>query len=137
MSSKGFFPPREGSRSLTDRLEDGLLPLINVVFLLLMFFLIAGIILRDEAPSLPDSSITKGNERPELDLVAESSGELRFHGQPLSREELGSALPDYDPARKLRLAADAELSMQQLETLFSDLARAGHPRVVLLTRRKE
>jgi len=133
MSSNGFFPEPEDAGSLTQRLEEGLLPLINVVFLLLMFFLIAGIILRDEVPPLPESEATSEEDRPELDLVAKSGGELRFHGQLVARDELGKKLPDYDPEERLRLGADRDLSMKELESLFERLADAGHPQVVLLT----
>lgn len=137
MIQRSFIPEPGESGALTDRLEQGLLPLINVVFLLLMFFLIAGIILRDEMPPLPDSADTGENERPELDLVAESGGELRFHGQPVPRGQLAARLPDYDPEQRLRVGADQELSMAELESLFQQLAQAGHPQVVLLTEKTE
>ena len=35
-------PPVTSGKSLMERLEDALLPLINLVFLLLMFFIVAG-----------------------------------------------------------------------------------------------
>lgn len=128
-----FFPEQDSGPSLTERLEEGLLPLINVVFLLLMFFLIAGIILRDEVPALPGSQADANDQRPEVDLVAESDGDLRFRGEPVTREELEGALPEYDPEQHLRLGVEQDLSMGDLEALFDELAELGHPRVILLT----
>ena len=133
MMQTPFFPEQESGSSLTERLEEGLLPLINVVFLLLMFFLIAGIILRDEIPPLPDSQAETSDQRPNVDLVVEGDGSLRFHGEAVEATTLGSALPDYNPEQRLRLGVERDLSMGELEALFDKLAKAGHPEVILLT----
>ncbi|TDT44181.1 outer membrane transport energization protein ExbD [Halospina denitrificans] len=133
MMPNPFFPEQDTGGSLTERLEEGLLPLINVVFLLLMFFLIAGIILRDEIPPLPGSQAETSDQRPNIDLVVESDGSLRFHGEAIARTKLATALPDYNPEQRLRLGVERDLSMGELEALFDRLADAGHPEVILLT----
>ena len=133
MMPNAFFSEQNTGGSLTERLEEGLLPLINVVFLLLMFFLIAGIILRDEIPPLPGSQAETKDQRPNVDLVVEGDGSLRFQGKAVARNSLGATLPEYDPDQRLRLGVEKELPMGELEALFDRLADAGHPQVILLT----
>ena len=119
-------------KSLLDRVEDALLPLINVVFLLLMFFLIAGIILQDELPPLPDGDVREDGDRPRLDLVIDARGTLRFEGRSLEASELADVLPEYDEASRLRVGAHESLAMSDLESAFQTLSEAGHPEVILL-----
>ena len=133
MMPNPFFPEQDTGGSLTERLEEGLLPLINVVFLLLMFFLIAGIILRDEIPPLPGSQAETSDQRPNVDLVVEKDGGLRFHGETVTNSQLHRVLPEYDPEDRLRLGVGRDFEMGELEALFDRLADAGHPQVILLT----
>ena len=133
MGPRSFLPPPESGGSITDRLEDGMLPLINVVFLLLMFFLIAGIMLQDRLPPLPDSAEADSREEPRLDLVIAADGSLRFDGEPVSASELIERLPSFDPENRLRVGAHRDLSMSDLERRFDTLAEAGHEEVELLT----
>ncbi len=128
-----FFPESDSDPSLTEKLEEGLLPLINVVFLLLLFFLIAGIILRDQLPTLPDTANGRDDRRPDMDLVVKADGSLRLDGSPIQRSALGKQLPEYDASDRLRLGVDEQLSMAELERLFQTLDEAGHPQVILLT----
>ena len=46
-------PPFTSGKTLMERVEDALLPLINLVFLLLMFFIVAGQLTDDPLPELP------------------------------------------------------------------------------------
>ncbi len=130
---ESFFPEPETGRSLMERLEEGLLPLINVVFLLLMFFLIAGIILSDELPPLPQSLAGDQGDQPQLDLVVDAQGQLRHEGREITKQQLSERLPTYDVENRLRVGAHENLSMGELEALFSALAEAGHPEIILLT----
>ncbi|MEQ6885749.1 biopolymer transporter ExbD [Salicola sp. Rm-C-2C1-2] len=128
-----FFPESDHDPALTEKLEEGLLPLINVVFLLLLFFLIAGIVLQDQLPALPDTANKRDDRRPDMDLVVEADGSLRLSGESIERTALAEQLPDYDKSDRLRLGVDEQLSMSELESLFQTLDEAGHPQVILLT----
>ena len=46
-------PPSTSGKGLLERVEDALLPLINLVFLLLMFFIVAGQLTNEPLPELP------------------------------------------------------------------------------------
>lgn len=128
-----FFPESDNDPALTEKLEEGLLPLINVVFLLLLFFLIAGIVLRDQMPALPETASSRDERRPAMDLVVEADGSLRLSGESIERTALAEQLPDYDESDRLRLGVAEQLPMAELESLFLTLDQAGHPEVILLT----
>ncbi|MDX1587727.1 MAG: biopolymer transporter ExbD [Oleiphilaceae bacterium] len=134
MTLPSFLPPHtRPDEGLTDRLEDGLLPLINVVFLLLMFFLILGLIMQDSVPPLPQTAASATERNPRLDLVIAADGSLQHKGEPIRADQLGDRLPEYDENRRLRVGAHQDLAMSDLEARFRDLSQAGHPEVILLT----
>lgn len=82
--------PREGDR------HDRLIPMINVVFLLLTFFLIAGTIrvsdgLNIEPPAIETSGVID-EQRPTLSV--EASGALHFGGRAVTIDEAIAALKE-------------------------------------------
>jgi len=66
------------------RARDGTIPLINVVFLMLIFFLIAGTVAPPLDPDLElvDTSELEGREPPDA-LVLCADGSLSFRGMPI------------------------------------------------------
>jgi biopolymer transport protein ExbD len=82
--------PREGDR------HDRLIPMINVVFLLLTFFLIAGTIrvndgLNIEPPAIDTSGVID-EQAPTLSV--EASGALHFGGRVVTMDEAVAALKE-------------------------------------------
>ena len=112
------------------------MPLINVVFLLLIFFMLTGTLRRVEpfAVELPGSR--EGELRPtDADrlLSVSAQGELALDGQSLTTDELVSALaadPRDDP---LQLRADARLTARTFVPLLDRLREAGVAQVELVT----
>ncbi|MFO7992534.1 MAG: biopolymer transporter ExbD [Marinobacter sp.] len=126
-------PPVTSGKSLMERLEDALLPLINLVFLLLMFFIVAGQLSDTPLPDLPGTTDQAGNEQPHADLVVTADGEWRVDGQPFSAEGLPDALPAPDNESPLKIAAGQETAMDDLEALLQVLEDIGYGEVMLLT----
>lgn len=132
---------------LTDRLEAGILPLINLVFLLLMFFLFAGVIAQDRLPELPKNDATHRSEEPRVDFTIDADGQLLQNGELIPLAQLAAYLPKRnakpdetrtegagaDPAEPIRLGAHQNLHMAQLERILAAFDKAGVPRVQLLT----
>lgn len=125
-------PPGSGKR-LLDRVEDSLLPLINLVFLLLMFFIVAGQMSEARLPELPPMAGQGDKQTPRTDLMVAADGRLQIAGQAINLADLQQHLPEPDPEEPLRLAADRNVTMAQLETLFRRLETLGHADVLLLT----
>ena len=126
--------PFEDSKSLLERVEDSLLPLINLVFLLLMFFIVAGQLTDTALPELPAMQASEAGEQAEADLVVNRRGQFLVANEPVSLEQLASVLPAQDELNQpLRIGAAGTTSMSQLETLFRELEALGYNDVILLT----
>lgn len=126
-------PPRRPSIALT--------PLIDVVFILLLFFMLASNLQREPtlglqlaapvlAPS-PGSSAAK-------DFIArvevESTGVLRLNGIRITKQALVAELAarrDIDPKLRVLLVPAPDTSLQQLVAVLETLAGAGISGVTL------
>lgn len=126
-------PPSTSGKGLLDRVEDALLPLINLVFLLLIFFIVAGQLTNEPLPELPGAARQQQERAPEADLMVAADGQWKVQGKVLGEEQLLDALPQPDDSNPLRIAADQSLTMSDLEALLSVLEQGGYTEVLLLT----
>jgi biopolymer transport protein ExbD len=126
-------PPSTSGKGLLDRVEDALLPLINLVFLLLIFFIVAGQLTNEPLPELPGAAQQQQERAPEADLMVAADGQWKVQGKVLGEEQLLDALPQPDDSNPLRIAADQSLTMSDLEALLSVLEQGGYTEVLLLT----
>ncbi|SFL97054.1 ExbD/TolR family protein [Marinobacter zhejiangensis] len=120
-------------KSLLDRVEDSLLPLINLVFLLLMFFIVSGKLAETPLPELPTATSEQPHQPPIADLVVHADGRWLVNGQPVTTEALGQALPEVQEGQALRIAAEGQLTMAALDQLLRQLEQLGYDEVILLT----
>lgn len=124
-------PPPGSGKTLMERVEDSLLPLINLVFLLLMFFMVAGQMTASPLPELPGVSEPRSPQSPEADLMVKSGTEWSVDGQRVNADTLLAVLPEQD-TEELRIAADRSVTMADLERLFRLLEEGGYDNVILL-----
>ncbi|NOD74937.1 MULTISPECIES: biopolymer transporter ExbD [unclassified Ruegeria] len=112
------------------RHRDSTIPLINVVFLILIFFLIAGTIAPplDSELDLVNTADLEGREPPDA-LVLYPDGTLRFRGRPISAEAF---MQDHDGG-PVRIVPDRNASAPVLMEVTSNLRRLGAPSVFLVT----
>ncbi|MBJ6136209.1 ExbD/TolR family protein [Marinobacter litoralis] len=126
-------PPSTSGKGLLDRVEDALLPLINLVFLLLMFFIVAGQLSEQPLPELPGGAESQQEQAPEADLIVKADGQWLVSGATVTEQSLLAALPDPNASETLKLAADQTLTMADLEHLLRLLEEGGFTEVLLLT----
>ncbi|NWO07734.1 MAG: biopolymer transporter ExbD [Alteromonadaceae bacterium] len=126
-------PPSTSGKGLLERVEDALLPLINLVFLLLMFFIVAGQLADDPLPELPGSAQIEQERSPDADLMVKADGSWLVQGETLNTSTLLPELREPDDSRPLKIAADQTLGMADLEALLSVLEKGGYTEVILLT----
>ena len=126
-------PPPTSGKGLLERVEDALLPLINLVFLLLMFFIVAGQLTEEPLPELPGSARLEQERSPESDLLVKPDGQWQVDGKTVGKDQLLSSLPEPDSNNALKIAADKSLSMADLESLLRLLEQGGYKDVLLLT----
>ena len=117
---------------------DPILPLINVVFLLLIFFMMVGAlhatdILEIEPPSsasqLPDAA---GNDL----VLLGADGRLAMANQAVDESDLRSMVQDYlrdHPGSVIRLKADGQVEANRVVEVMELLRAAGAEEMVLLT----
>ena len=126
-------PPGTSGKSLMERLEEALLPLINLVFLLLMFFIVAGQLSDTPLPDLPGTAEQAGNEQPHADLMVTEAGDWQVNGRTVRSGDLAEALPAPDDDSPLKIAAQHNIAMDELENLLGVLEDNGYREVILLT----
>ena len=129
---------REGHKR---KAAEPTIALINVVFLMLIFFLIAGTV----APSLDDKlqlvNVEGLDGRPPPDtLILHADGQLSLRGDTLLPEEINiSDLPDVekddDGQIALRLIPDRDVPAVILLDVTDQLRQAGATQIWLVTER--
>lgn len=126
-------PPSTSGKTLMERVEDALLPLINLVFLLLMFFIVAGQLADDPLPELPATLQSENRQSPDADMIVTANGDWKVGSRLLGEDSLIASLPAPDEQHPLKIAAAQSTTMTDLETLFRLLEQAGYRDILLLT----
>jgi biopolymer transport protein ExbD len=108
---------------------ESVVPMINVVFLLLVFFLMTAVLTPPDPfeVALPGAEAPLG-ETSEIMLVVGASGQLALG------TARGEAVFSEVPAGLLKIRADASLDGAELARLVSRLRASGVTRVELVTR---
>jgi biopolymer transport protein ExbD len=123
-------PPRPRESTIT---------LINIVFLMLIFFLIAGTVAPplDPEVSLISTADADATEPPDA-LFATGDGGLRARGEPVTAADFVARMIAADgEAPRIRLAADRDLPAETLIDIIGDLRAAGAGTVAVVTERVE
>lgn len=125
-------------------LGENLVPLINIVFLLLIFFMVAGAIQAFEALDVtpPESTADAPPTDGDVLLVA-ADGRLALGERIFDRSELADQLAERDASTEtdgevvdtsiLRVKADADTPSGTLLDVLEALREAGLDRVLLVT----
>lgn len=120
-----------------------LIPLINVVFLLLIFFLVAGRM--DNADILPMNFPVAANgvviEETALSITLGPEQQILVNDEPVqSLEELeviiGTSMA-HDPQQIITLKADATLPAEAMIRMMRTLQQAGGSNISLVTERRQ
>lgn len=123
----------------TSRWDDlRILPMINVVFLLLIFLMLVGTV---SAPDLlpvqpPASAAGEPVPEPGQPLLLSGDGRLAFGGELLDERALSLRVGLWrvqNPGLALQLKADANVAAAQVVRVLEQLRAAGAAKVVLIT----
>ena len=101
--------------------DHNMIPLINIVLLLLIFFLIAGQLANTPEIQLPVSDSDRPVERHELTLTLDTH--LWLNGERIGLEALGAALQAATAEKTVVLRADRDVTAESLDSVL-DLLRA-------------
>ncbi len=118
------------------RREDGSLALINVVFLLLLFLLVAGTL----KPSLPEdfawaeTTVDTGSGNIQGSLVLTQEGEVWFEGRSLGEDDLRAFLESaLSVSDRLSVQVDKRARMESVARLADRLKAGGVGHITLVT----
>lgn len=133
----------EFSRRPRRRARENIVPLVNIVFLLLIFFMLAGTLRSPEAlevdppetaAGLPPASAGSDTRT----LILDRHGVVALDGRILESGELRSMLSssaEHDsPRAPIRLRADRRARAEDLLRLLESLSQLGFEDVALVTR---
>ncbi len=120
--------------------EISLIPLINVVFLLLIFFLVAGSLDRYEVLSVDPPVASAGEEinQGPIVVVMGRYDEMLVDDDLITKEELGKAIEKrlkLRPDRLITVKADARMDADRLIEALDEINNAGGKNLTIATQR--
>ncbi|MCB5162534.1 ExbD/TolR family protein [Marinomonas algarum] len=122
--------------------DDNMVPLINVVFLMLVFFMVAGQIRKaDPVPVIPPQSIndTRAATDPSIEIVLGADNSLYVDDVLFVIDDVQGYLADQFAAAIdkdgfwVQIKADGDLSLDVLRPVFNQVRLAGLTKVSLAT----
>jgi biopolymer transport protein ExbD len=127
--------------------DDNLIPLINVVFLMLIFFMVAGHIESSDGVKVtPPQSLNEAElSKDKLTVVISKDSQLFIEGQLKTNSQLKSAIQhyfdhfshnNYDKAN-IEIKADSQLTAQSLQAVLLTIKSLGIHRISLVTQSLE
>lgn len=119
---------------------ENMIPLINIVFLILIFFLVASVVrpFSDRQIRLSESSEISAPGAAARMAVLRRDGGIYVGGDPIGAEGLSRQFADWaanDPARGVTLVADRDMDAAALVAIVAQANAAGVRDVKLLTRK--
>ncbi|EDP63305.1 Biopolymer transport protein ExbD/TolR [alpha proteobacterium BAL199] len=125
-------------RTRTANEDDRILPLINVVFLLLIFFMVVGSLSATDPFTIEPPQSRNGDPRDlkGIVLLIGTDGQLALDGRVLEASALKSAMTERlvdAPAQEVHLKADGAAAATEVVGIMEILRDAGVERVRLMT----
>jgi len=116
--------------------KEPTIALINIVFLMLIFFMIAGTLAvpLDQDLKLIRTADLEGREPPDT-LVIHADGRLMLRGQQIADAATYLATLSPEEAEAVRLVPDRDLSAQTLVRIANALRAAGAGRILMISER--
>lgn len=128
--------------SLSKRSDNSLIPLINIIFLLLIFYMIAGQISYSDGAivEVPVSTSDKQLLPPELQLTMTADGSVSINGVKPGPTTLNEALREAlskQAGSTVTIKADKNVRAHQLQSLLDSLKSNGVTDIMLFSQAAE
>ena len=121
------------------RESENLLPLVNVVFLLLIFFMVAGAFTTPELykVELPYSDSTITSEQEELKIILDKHGNLALNDKSVNIESIAELIMTYSDnsrlIKEIQLKADADVDAVLVVDLIERLNKTNLEAIHIVT----
>ena len=119
--------------------DDNLLPLVNIIFLLLIFFMLAGVIAKQKEMydiDLASAVIDDYIEKDKHVLFIKSNGEIIFNDEAITIKTLDEKLKSIDD-KNIIIAADKLVTTGKLNNILIKLNKNKISSVTLLSNENE
>jgi biopolymer transport protein ExbD len=116
--------------------EENVIPMINIIFLLLLYFMIAGN-LQPDYDVTPPFSTQEAEPAAQIPTVSVAKdGTMRFENRPVTAEQLKVELAKVSGHDKLKIHADAKVNALKISEIMKISSEAGILQFVLVTQRR-
>lgn len=115
--------------------DDGLLPLVNIIFLLLIFFMIAGVIEQKiirENLELPSADLSRFENKESIKIYIDQNKNY-FLNEKLSNNEKISSYIKKNKIKEVILIADKSIFINDINILLSNLYQNDIKNIKLLS----
>ena len=123
------------SKSKKDYEDDGLLPLVNIIFLLLIFFMIVGVIekniLKDDL-ELPKVTLDKFENKDIAKIFYDANKNIYLNDVPLNLNQLREKIKTSE-INDVVLIADKSLLVKDINTILFELKQNQIDNIKLLS----
>ena len=116
--------------------EENVIPMINIIFLLLLYFMVVGNLSPDYNVNPPFASQEAESSSLVPTVSVTKEGQLRFENAPVSWEELTSRLSGISDYEKIKIYADAESDALTISEIMKTAANVGILQFILVTQKK-
>ena len=113
--------------------EENVIPMINVIFLLLLYFMVAGNLDPDFNITLPVSTLSARTDADIPAVTVERNGNIWFASRNMEIDDLAAELVRTPGYGKLRIHADAHTDAIVISGIMNAAAEAGIFRFALVT----
>jgi biopolymer transport protein ExbD len=131
----------EFDESLEKSSSPDLTPLIDMVFLLLIFFLLTSFLVRPSIQvSLPETETAQVNEDPGISITIKKNGSLLLNGEPVTKEILAISLSTIlsNPEQKVvMIQSDKEVRFGLVIEIMDLSKKAGAENISFLVEQKQ
>lgn len=122
-------------------LDENIVPMINIAFLLLLFFIVAGNLGKVKHPDirLPSSASEQTTSKQKISLFLTRKGELMWNQRTITVAELPKLISQFAlrPGASLRLKADAHTKAYHLIPIMEELKKNHIDRLAIITVQSE
>lgn len=133
---------RRRNRGLTGMPEIMIIPMIDIIFFLLVFFMYSSLYANTEqqlALSLPKATSVTAKTIDPISITCKKNGQLFIDKKPIKQDELRDEIQKYiaeEPAQAFVVRADKDVVYDRVITILDDLKLNGAKYVSVATDRK-
>jgi biopolymer transport protein ExbD len=116
--------------------EENVIPMINIIFLLLLFFMVAGNLQPDfdVAPPISQQENEAPQQIPTVAITRE--GGVRFENRPVDLDQLRQELARIAGHERIKIHADAKVDALAVSKVMTTATETGVTQFVLVTQRR-